>query len=197
MKLWKIKFLPSRISNIITIARKNISIGKNVQIYGRLKAFGKGKISIGNDCLLNSAISADPIGGDSNIILRADYGGEIRIGNNCGLSNCTIVAQTRVTIGNEVYIGGGCKIYDTDFHPIDRLYRINEMNEYTNRKPITIKDGAFVGAHSIILKGVCIGENSVIGAGSVVTKNVPANEIWAGNPARKIKEVKNENIMAN
>ena len=52
-----------------------------------------------------------------------------------------------------------------------------------------IKDNAFIGAHSIILKGVTIGENSIIGAGSVVTKSVPDNQIWAGNPARFIRNI--------
>ena len=56
-------------------------------------------------------------------------------------------------------------------------------------KPVAICDNAFIGAKSIILKGVTIGENSVIGAGSVVTKSVPANQIWAGNPAKFIREI--------
>lgn len=56
-------------------------------------------------------------------------------------------------------------------------------------KPVLIKDNAFIGAHSIILKGVTIGENSIIGAGSVVTKSVPDNQIWAGNPAKFIRNI--------
>ena len=56
-------------------------------------------------------------------------------------------------------------------------------------KPVIIENSVFIGAQSIILKGVTIGKNSIIGAGSVVTKNVPANQIWAGNPARFIKNI--------
>lgn len=56
-------------------------------------------------------------------------------------------------------------------------------------KPILIKEGAFIGAHSIVLKGVTIGKYSVIGAGSVITKDIPDNEVWAGNPARFIKKL--------
>lgn len=56
-------------------------------------------------------------------------------------------------------------------------------------KPVTIKENAFIGAHSTILKGVTIGKNSIIGACSVVTKNVPDNEIWAGNPAKFVKKI--------
>ena len=55
--------------------------------------------------------------------------------------------------------------------------------------PILIKEGAFIGAHAIILKGVTIGRHSVIGAGAVVTKNVPDNEVWAGNPAKFVKKL--------
>lgn len=56
-------------------------------------------------------------------------------------------------------------------------------------KPILIKEGAFIGAHAIVLKGVTIGKYSVIGAGSVITKDIPDNEVWAGNPARFIKKL--------
>ena len=64
------------------------------------------------------------------------------------------------------------------------------MNEAGGKaKPVIIKDGAFIGTDCIILKGVTIGEKSVIGAGSVVTKSVPDGEIWAGNPAKFIRKV--------
>ena len=65
--------------------------------------------------------------------------------------------------------------------------RINEAGGET--KPVIIKDGAFIGADGIILKGVTIGKKSVIGAGSVVTKSVPDGEIWAGNPAKFIRKL--------
>ena len=56
-------------------------------------------------------------------------------------------------------------------------------------RPVVIRDGAFIGAHSIILKGVTVGEKSVVGAGSVVTRSIPDGEIWAGNPARFIRKL--------
>ena len=64
------------------------------------------------------------------------------------------------------------------------LFRSQKRNE-----PVFIADNVFIGAHVTVLKGVTIGENSIIGACSVVTKHVPANEIWAGNPARFIKKI--------
>lgn len=93
-----------------------------------------------------------------------------------------------MTIGKNVNIGSGCMIYDNDFHSLDYNERIHG-DKNINVAPIVIEDGAFIGAHSIILKGVTIGLHSVVGAGSVVTKSIPADEIWGGNPARFIKKL--------
>ena len=93
-------------------------------------------------------------------------------------------------LGNNVKIGGGVCIYDTDFHSLDPVIR-RSSEDLKNRaeKSVVIDNDVFIGAKSIILKGVTIGENSVIGAGSVVTKSVPANQIWAGNPAKFIRSI--------
>jgi acetyltransferase-like isoleucine patch superfamily enzyme len=89
-----------------------------------------------------------------------------------------------------VKIGGGVKIYDTDFHFPDAGIRSGNRDlPHKATAAVVVKDNAFIGAFSIILKGVTIGENSIIGAGSVVTKSVPDNQIWAGNPAKFIREV--------
>ena len=91
---------------------------------------------------------------------------------------------------DNVKIGGGVYLYTSDFHSLNPQLRMTSNDEkYKVNSPILVKKNAFIGAHSIILKGVIIGENSIIGAGSVVTKSVPDNEIWAGNPAKYIKNV--------
>ncbi|MEY4572060.1 MAG: hypothetical protein RLZ10_1286, partial [Bacteroidota bacterium] len=79
--------------------------------------------------------------------------------------------------------------YDTDFHSLKASDRLNKELDTSNTitKPVTIGDNVFIGAHTTILKGVSIGNNSIIGACSVVTKSIPDNEIWAGNPASKIR----------
>ncbi len=125
-------------------------------------------------------------------IFKLCGGGVLSIGDNSGISNTAITVAESVNIGRNVFIGAGCKIYDTDFHPIEAEFRFGDSADLarTKTKRIIIEDGAFIGGHSIILKGTHIGENSVIGAGSVVTGNIPANEIWAGNPARFIKKIK-------
>lgn len=106
------------------------------------------------------------------------------------MSNVAITAFMSVRIGDNVLIGAGVKIYDTDFHPLEAEYRYGDCksNEYTKCRSIIIEDGAFIGAHSIILKGSNIGKNCIIGAGSVVSGIIPENEVWAGNPARFIRK---------
>lgn len=118
-------------------------------------------------------------------------GGVLAIGDNSGISNTAITVAESVNIGKYVFIGAGCKIYDTDFHPIDAEFRYGSNADIskTKIKPIVIEDGAFIGGHTIVLKGTHIGENAVIGAGSVVAGNIPANEVWAGNPARFIRHI--------
>lgn len=86
-------------------------------------------------------------------------------------------------------IGGNCKIYDTDFHSIDYTNRMKKPDPTVKCEPVHIKQGAFIGACAVILKGVTIGEKSVVGAGSVVTKSIPDGEIWAGNPAKFIRKI--------
>lgn len=96
----------------------------------------------------------------------------------------------RIQIGDDTLIGGGVKIYDTDFHSTDwRVRNTPEDKQNTSSAPVVIGKHCFIGAGSIILKGVYIGDNSIVAAGSVCTKSIPANEVWGGNPARKIKNV--------
>lgn len=99
------------------------------------------------------------------------------------------MAANSITIRENVLIGGSCKFYDTDFHPIDMNDRLNDNKDEIKTAPIEIQDNVFIGAHCIVLKGVTIGQGSVIGAGSVVTKSVPEREVWAGNPAHFIRKI--------
>ena len=114
------------------------------------------------------------------------------------MSSTRIWIANGLTIGNYVRIGACCLIMDTDTHQLD--YRIRKFKPQTaaeiewRRKeiktsPIKIEDDVWIGAHCIVLKGVTIGARSIIGAGSVVTKDIPADCIAAGNPCRVIRSL--------
>jgi acetyltransferase-like isoleucine patch superfamily enzyme len=169
----------------------NASYGSGFTCKGMLCIRNSGIISIGNNVTINSAGWANPIGAGNKTFLQVFEGGYLIIGEGSGLSNCAITCASQVTIGANVLVGAGCKIYDTDFHPIEYHFRYGEKRDdcKTKNKPIMIDDGVFIGGGSYILKGTHIGENSVIGAGSVVCGDIPTNEIWAGNPARFIKKI--------
>ena len=117
-------------------------------------------------------------------IKTCNPGSEILIGDDVGMSGCVVSAHKSIRIGNRVLIGSGALITDSDAHPLDPEERKTKKDGASI--PIVIEDDVFVGARAIILKGVTIGRGSVIGAGAVVTKDVPPFSIAAGNPARVI-----------
>lgn len=114
------------------------------------------------------------------------------IGNQVGMSSPTIWVHKSLTIGDHVNIGGGTVILDSDCHSLCYLDRRDHSVDQLNKhdKGIVIEDDVLVGAFCIILKGVHIGARSIIGAGSVVTKDIPSDCIAAGNPCKVIKSIK-------
>ena len=144
---------------------------------------------IGDNCRIKSGFAENPVGGYRRTGIWIGRNGILTIGNGVGISNSTIVCSHAVTIEDEVFIGGGCNIYDTDFHSLTPDARLAVPDTTVQMAPVIIKRRSFIGGHSIILKGVVIGEGAVIGAGSIVSRSVPAGEIWAGNPARFIRRV--------
>lgn len=167
----------------------NVSMGRNFRVKGMLYIRNHGEIEISDNVRINSAWWANPIGFGSKTLFQIFSGGSLIIGEGCAISNSAFTSANRICLEQNVMIGSGCKFYDTDFHPINPQKRIQGENQYAQSAPILVKKNAFIGAGSIVLKGVTIGENAVVGAGSVVTKCIPANEIWAGNPAKKIGDI--------
>ena len=105
-------------------------------------------------------------------------------------SQTLIYTAERIEIGDNVLIGGGWKIYDTDFHSLNiKNQNTPEDKNNAKKRRLIIQDNVFIGASSMILKGVTIGKNSIVGAGSVVNCNIPENQIWRGNPAVKIRDL--------
>lgn len=133
--------------------------------------------------------------------------GVIRIGNHTYIGNSTFISRSSIIIRNNVTIAWGCTIYDHDSHSLDFKLRQKDIDDEllsiragknfiankdwscVNTKPIIIEDNAWIGMNCIILKGVTIGEGAIVGAGSVVTKDVPAWTLVAGNPAKIIKQI--------
>lgn len=129
------------------------------------------------------------IGQDSYIVppFRCDYGDHVFIGNNTYINyNCCFLDSAKVTIGDYVYMGPNCNIF-TPCHPIHHELRKEKVTEYA--LPVTVGSHSWIGGDVVITPGVTIGENCVIGAGSVVTKDIPANSIAVGNPCKVIRQI--------
>ena len=165
-------------------------------------------IIVGNETFVDSAFcfryffSKLKVGltiGDNNLVWGASFAteanGVINIGDNCIIDTASIVCVGKIVIGNNVVISRGATIVDSDFHPLKPSERIFDSvvlspeGEKSKRKeikslPVIIGDNVLIGYNAIILKGIKIGNNSKIAAGSVVSKDVPENSEVEGNPAK-------------
>lgn len=157
-----------------------VAISSNVKFGGNIviERFPQSSICIGKDCRFNSNTLFNSRGIGRCILQTGTKKGRIIIGDNCGFSGVCIVSDENVIIGNNVIIGANSKIGDRDGHK-DILA--------TTPSSIEIGNNVFIGMGCIILKGVHIGENSIIAAGAVVTKNIPSNVIAGGVPCKVIK----------
>lgn len=118
--------------------------------------------------------------------LHCDYGFNVSIGDRTFINfDCVLLDCNRITIGQEVQFAPRVQIY-TATHPVDAQARRSGL-EYA--LPVVIGDGAWLGAGAIVLPGVTIGENTVVGAGSVVTRDLPSNVVAVGNPCRVVRRL--------
>ena len=164
-----------------------VAVGPGFRINGRMRLVNHGCITLGSRVRMNSG-RGNFVGGIQPMSIWVGPGAILALGDRTGVSNTTIVSVARVSIGADTYIGGGCEIYDTDFHPLVAAERAVPGAPGASAE-VVIGRSVFIGARCIILKGTVIGDNSVIGAGSVVVGCIPANELWAGVPARKIRQL--------
>jgi acetyltransferase-like isoleucine patch superfamily enzyme len=148
-------------------------------------------------------ISAIEIGAFAHIkgeLLTFGHGGKITIGEYCYVGEqCHIWSAQQITIGNRVLISHNVNIFDNSTHPINPSLRHQQFKHIITtgqpknldllEQPVVIGDDVWIGCMSIILKGVTIGRGAVIGAGSVVTRDIPPFTIAAGNPAQIIREI--------
>jgi maltose O-acetyltransferase len=147
---------------------------------------GKGRVQIGRRNSFGFGMA--PMLGNGSILIQARTpDAEIVIGErNISSNNIAIVATKSIVIGNGCQIGDLVAIYDTDFHEINPATRNNSTGECA---PVHIGNNVWLGSRVIVLKGVTIGDNSVVAAMSVVTKSLPTNCIAAGVPAKVVKAI--------
>jgi acetyltransferase-like isoleucine patch superfamily enzyme len=170
--------------NIIKAAWWGVKIGKGPLFQGTcyFKRFPGSSILIGNNCTFLSQPFSNQIGINHACMINTQTReAKITIGNNCGFSGTVIGAFCYIKLGNNVRCGANTLITDSDWHYNDS--RIGVPLE------IIIEDNVWIGINVIVLKGVRIGTNSIIGAGSIVTKSIPANVVAAGNPCKVIKSI--------
>jgi acetyltransferase-like isoleucine patch superfamily enzyme len=180
--------------------REFMSVGNSVmtnQFHLRLDRPLKGKkyVSVKDDCMLNC-----------QIIFETEEG-VVTFGNRVFIGNSQIICRSAVNFGSDIFIAWGCTFYDHDSHSLNYLDRQQDLKTQmedfrkglsfvhnkdwskVKSRPITVKDNAWIGMNCLILKGVTIGEGAIVGAGSVVTKDVPDWTMVGGNPARVIKQL--------
>ena len=182
--------IPDKIYNLLLIRYKKIKLGNGCKIQGKLICYGKAKkFQIGDNVRIVSCCKKNPLGGQQHTMFSLGEDSTVLIGDNTGISNSVFRIRCNLKIGDNVNIGGDCKFYDSDMHSLEYKNRISSNDSTIKKASIKIDDGVWIGAHSIILKGVNIGKRSVVAAGSVVTKSIPDDELWGGNPAHFIKKI--------
>lgn len=163
-----------------------VAIGHGCRFYGPplFSRTEHSSIEIGAMCRFRSLQSSNPVGINRRCtIATLKPGAEVRIGLRSGFSGTTITAAESVTIGDRVLCGANVTITDTDWHGLE---------PHANRgvaavAPVVIEDDVWLGLGVVVLKGVTIGRGTVVAAGSVVTRSLPAMVLAGGNPAKVIR----------
>jgi acetyltransferase-like isoleucine patch superfamily enzyme len=152
---------------------------KGVLIKGSLSIQGSVQIAIAPGCRLGKAIEI--------------FGsGQVTVGQNCSLNGCWIGCDNRVTIGDDCLISD-CYLLDTDYHNLDPRLRHAPAGPKVTA-PVTIERNVWIGANATVMKGVRIGQDSVVGLGSVIRKSIPAGVVAIGNPQQIVKRFDPEQL---
>ena len=174
----------------------NAQVGNSLSVQGRfiIKSDQGKSISIADHVTFISSHDANMVGLSSPVLLQTLNKGKISIGAHSGFSSVVLSSRHSIQIGEHVKMGGNVRVYDHDYHSLDFRKRrnSNEDGMHCSSAPVIIGNDVFIGTNSLILKGVEIGDRSIIGTGSVVTKSVPTSEIWAGNPAVFLRKIDGE-----
>ena len=144
--------------------RKFAQVGRGLKVYGTLKVRGEGKVMAGNNLHIEGKV----------LLYTGNKNALIRLGDKVSLFGSNIEAAQCISIGDDTLVGSA-SIYDSDWHGID--------GNQAKVNPVKIGQHVWICKYALVLKGVTVGDNAIVGAGAVVTKNVPDKTIVAGNPA--------------
>jgi acetyltransferase-like isoleucine patch superfamily enzyme len=168
-------------------AEGGVEFGKGCQVEWRFVKLRKNcRLIIGHDSIFSATTRFER------------DGGEIVIGDRCFIGRSNLICYNKITIGDDVIMSWGITVVDHNSHSMITSERSSDVKDWasgfknwSNVKslPVNIQDKAWIGFNVIILKGVTIGQGAIVGAGAVVTKDVPAYCVVAGNPARVIREL--------
>lgn len=169
-------------------------LGENLRLIGTpiFEIAPDARVKLGSNVTMISLPEGNLSGLSKGCSIGVEPGAKLTVGDGCGFSGVSIYCALEITIGSHLTCGANVCIWDTDFHPLDATARRVNDRSAIARKPVIIGNDVFLGANVLVLKGARIGDRAVIGAGSVVTGEVPADEIWAGNPARFVRRVSTE-----
>ena len=172
----------------------DVVLGKRILMYGKIyiRVARNATLHIGNNFSFISGKAYNPLCKNIEGSICVNEGASLIIGSNVGMSSTSIWAHDSIIIGNYVKIGAGCTILDSDCHSLNYLDRRNGKADMENKrnKKIVIEDDVMIGAECIIFKGVHIGARSIIGGGSIVTKDIPSDCIAGGNPCKVLRYMK-------
>lgn len=173
------------VKSIFCFLRYKLIYGNKIKI--NLINSIKGKISIvlkdKSTCNIGKFLMSD-----GPLYLKAKNNSRILIGDNCYFNhNCSITSLDKITIGNNCMFGNNVIIVDHNH----LIKADNIAGDEFEKAEVKIGNNVWIGANTVILQGVEIGENSVVAAGAVVTENIGSKEIWGGVPAKKIKDINN------
>lgn len=153
-----------------------------------LRIHPSASVSFGRNCRMNSGMRVNLIGSSQRLGIYAGRNSHISIGDRVGISNSVIVTTVSISIGSDTLVGGGCMLVDSDLHALPLTAHVGNADlRSPQSRPVQIGSCVFVGAHSIVLKGSCIGDGAIVGAGSVIAGVVAPRSVVVSPRAREIE----------